>query len=63
MCFTIIVTISSLVIVPIKTDKTALFGVIFDSAKCFRGKRTQPAIICSKLTIKALEQGMKYVQS
>ena len=24
---------------------------------------TQPAITCSKLTIKTLEQGMKYVQS
>ena len=24
---------------------------------------TQPAITCSKLTIKALEQGVKYVQS
>ena len=27
------------------------------------GARTQPAIICSKLTIKTLEPGVKYVQS
>ena len=26
-------------------------------------QQTQPAITCSKLTIKTLEQGMKYVQS
>ena len=26
-------------------------------------KLTQPAIICSKLTIETLEQGVKYVQS
>ena len=28
-----------------------------------KGARTQPAIICSKLTIKTLELGVKYVQS
>ena len=26
-------------------------------------KPTQPAIVCSKLTIETLEQGVKYVQS
>ena len=26
-------------------------------------KRSQPAITCLKLTIEALEQGMKYIQS
>ena len=29
----------------------------------FRELLTQPAIICSKLTIETLEQGVKYVQS
>ena len=28
-----------------------------------RNIETQPAIICSKLTIETLEQGVKYVQS
>ena len=30
---------------------------------CFGMKGTQPAITCSKLTIKILEQSVKYVQS
>ena len=29
----------------------------------FDVKGTQPAIICSKLTIETVEQGVKYVQS
>ena len=28
-----------------------------------KSRRTQPAFICSKLTIETLEQGVKYVQS
>ena len=36
---------------------------IFCGRKCKYSKITQPAITCSKLTIKKLEQGVKYVQS
>ena len=31
--------------------------------KCARCLAPKPAIICSKLTIETLEQGVKYVQS
>ena len=33
------------------------------SFQCFKTLLSQPAFTCSKLTMEALEQGVKYVQS
>ena len=40
-----------------------LIGALKSFSEWFECKEPQPAITCSKLTIEALEQGLKYVQS